>query len=151
MHTASLDEFRAHFVDEFPKSETRAALFSTFCDHRGLLLATGTVEFCWVDGSYVERKLNPGDIDLVVGIRASDAESLGVEQRILLQGLLSPSQAKHTYGCHAFPVPLFPEGHPGHKHTQNQLAYWRRQFGHTRAGNTKGIIVLTEQNWGGVR
>ena len=61
------------FVDEFQESQTRNAIFEGFQKFLTNFSNFTNISFdIWIDGSFVTKKLNPNDIDVVLIIDASD-------------------------------------------------------------------------------
>ena len=98
-----------------------------------LLTADGIRGNLWVDGSFVTRKLEPDDVDVVLEI--SELPEITPEQgnRLKWFGSLQPAdvaQKRANYCCDCYVTLSI-----GHD-------YWLRQFGRDRSANPKGIIVL---------
>ncbi|GAB2562400.1 DUF6932 family protein [Spirosoma areae] len=70
--TSDFDTVRRVFVEEFPTSTTRQPIFERYqeCNARlRQLLPDGFKQ--WVDGSFVSRKIDPNDIDVLTFIDAA--------------------------------------------------------------------------------
>src|ERR1051326_1030554 len=65
VHCTDEETFRHRLVDDFPNSQTRRAIFEGFFLLRQDALSQKIVATQWIDGSFVESKLAPSDIDLV--------------------------------------------------------------------------------------
>ena len=63
---AALSDIKQHFVDEFPNSKTRVRLFSNLEKYVNQLQDEVFPWFeVWVDGSFVTKKEDPKDVDVV--------------------------------------------------------------------------------------
>ena len=63
----NLDTMRRVFVDEFPNSVSRRPIFERYEELNARLMQLIPGGFTqWVDGSFVSRKVNPNDIDVLV-------------------------------------------------------------------------------------
>jgi hypothetical protein len=64
---STTDELRQEFVLTMPDSESRLRLFETYLEHLNDFKRQITPDFFHlVNGSFVTKKLNPNDLDLVV-------------------------------------------------------------------------------------
>ena len=62
----SFETFVEHFVDEFEDSTTRKLIFEQYQRYLLDIRTMITDDFVqWIDGSFVSRKTNPNDIDVV--------------------------------------------------------------------------------------
>lgn len=76
--------FEAVFVNSFPTSLTRRGIFEAYMDYLSQLTdAFGTGFYQWLGGSYITRKPNPEDLDVVTFLDYQRYESqprtLGVQ------------------------------------------------------------------------
>ena len=99
----------------------------------GLLTVDGIRGNLWVDGSFITKKLEPDDVDVVLEL--SESTEITPEQRHRLKwfGSRQPAdvtQKRADYWCDCY-VTLLSKHH-----------YWLRQFGRDRSANPKGVIVL---------
>jgi hypothetical protein len=137
------------FVDRFPESMTRRGICDGFVRLRSELLGMGISATQWADGSFVETKLNPSDVDVVsfcdydfLNAHVADLGSRAVQ---LLAG---GNATKASHQTHTFLVPSCSPGHPFFVVFEQHRVYWRNWFGTTRAslgesGHSKGFIQLT--------
>jgi hypothetical protein len=65
VHLCEEATFRTHFVERFPKSQTRGLICDGFFRLRAEAVGRGVLATQWVDGSFVEGKPDPGDVDVV--------------------------------------------------------------------------------------
>jgi hypothetical protein len=65
VHATDEAHFRAALVERFPGSITRQSICDGYFQFRRDLAAMGILATQWLDGSFVEGKQDPNDIDLV--------------------------------------------------------------------------------------
>jgi hypothetical protein len=134
----SLDAFEAHFVIAFPESTTRKPIFDAYrqclTQLQGLIGGGFTQ---WVDGSFVTRKLNPRDLDLVTFLEIDRYERAQVPLDELRWGRIKKNSL--TDGYFLF---VRPEGHPYRSTYESDRADWFRHFKWGRNHRPKGWIEL---------
>src|SRR5690242_7160692 len=86
-HAVTFEEIREVFVDGFPGSATRAPLFESFSLVRAAIMRVVPIREQWIDGSFVTRKQDPVDIDLVTVFDGEQLDALDGPDRTLLKGL----------------------------------------------------------------
>ena len=125
---SSIDEFEKEFVNSI-QSTKRRELFNKYVSY-----SAGLKELCkggeftqWIDGSYVTKKPEPNDIDLVTFIDFSIVESLGNS----LNDYKYPA-SRSLFGVDAYIVKIYPYGHKYHLLYQSDTAYWMNHFNQTR-------------------
>jgi hypothetical protein len=140
---SSIVELEKLFVTAIP-SIKRRELFTKYISY-----STGLKELCndatliqWVDGSFVTKKQEPGDIDLVTFIDFSIIETLNVN----LTNFNYPA-SQNIFGVDAYIVRFYPEGHKFHPLYLSDRAYWMAHFTKTRRnriGNNfpKGFLEI---------
>lgn len=134
LYPHSLDELRALTVDAFPESVRRRALFNTFTIYFELLQSCGLRGVIWVDGSFMCKKPEPQDIDLVVVYDSACVDALSESALEVLNGLLDTHHVKTRFGLHVFSVA---------SEDDEALEYWSNQFGTQRDEVTpKGLAEL---------
>jgi len=114
LHEATADEVRATFVDGFPASQTRPAIWHAHEDHptawKPLLGARAREQ--WLNGSFVTGKTDPGDLDFATFVPLDEVNALASEQRNALDRLFSGAIRKWGGWLHAFMIPVAREGTP---------------------------------------
>ena len=134
----TIEEFKYKFVDEFPKSNTRGNIFIGYTKYCQILVDLNAAKIQWVDGSYITKKLDPGDIDFATHINPME---LSEEDKQKLFHLLDVNYIKANYKCHPFPIWIYSKDEPRlYDNYQKKLNYWLKWFGHDRSKNPKGII-----------
>jgi len=81
----------------------------------------------WIDGSFVTKKLNPSDIDLITFIDYEVAK----REKGKLKSFIYPNSLE-LYGVDAYFIIVYPETHPLHYITQSDSSYWIDIFGKTK-------------------
>jgi hypothetical protein len=135
-------DIQENFVDCFSDSKTRAILFETlltYIDDLSILLQHQPFEML-IDGSFVTRKMNPNDIDLVIFIDISLLKK--IETRALNKFRCSPMQRKliDYEKIDAYIVEKYPEGHRKYAVFISEYTSWLFFFTKDRKGNKKGIL-----------
>jgi hypothetical protein len=138
-----VDDVESTFVAPFPESLTRAAIFEYWTYHRAALVELITVEKQWLDGSFVTDKADPGDVDLATFYDAATYEALPTHRRLMLDVLLAGAYTKEMWGCDAYSVAIYPEGHQYRNLYEAARDYWTNWFGHDRDGVAKGYLEVS--------
>ena len=94
----------------------------------------------WVDGSFLTKKRDPNDADIVVCAPADLYERGNMQQRETLDWI--KANQKNTHHCDSYVFYVFPEGDDRAVYNDYHYAYWIRQFGFSRGQELKGIAVL---------
>jgi hypothetical protein len=106
-------EFRAHFVEAFGDSQTRQAICDGFFQLWEKVAQYGIAATQWVDGSFVEGKPNPGDVDVVSFCEYDFLNNLDSQrQQFVIECLKGSEATKAEYWTPTFLVPSCPVGHP---------------------------------------
>jgi hypothetical protein len=143
IHDCTLAEIKQVFA---PRGSTahRRDIYDALLSCFGELQLADFVEHALVDGSFVTRKLDPRDVDVVFGLRAGALGRLSTAMQtsgwpLMFVALLNGRTTPIVGGCHlvhGFPVPI------GSLPYQLLLA----QFQHERDGVTiKGILRVRVQ------
>ncbi len=125
---SSIEEFETVFVNSI-QSVKRKELFNNYISYSTALkqLCNGVDFKQWIDGSYVTKKMEPNDIDLVTFLDFSIVESLGDS----LSDYKYPA-SQNLFGVDAYIVKIYPQGHKYHLLYQSDIAYWINQFNQTQ-------------------
>ncbi len=142
-HAVELADIEALFVDAFPGSLTRRAVFEGYARYLGDVQELGVGIRQWIDGSFVEMKTNPRDIDIVTYFDAEATDALSRRSAEAARRLFtSHGEIRERYRCDAYAVPVYERGEDRHAFTQASEAYWSDLFGHTRDDTPKGFLEL---------
>jgi hypothetical protein len=131
------------FVKPFPDSITRNTISIGFSNFRRTIQSFLTSEM-WIDGSFVEFKQNPNDVDVVVFVAAHDLNSLPNLLRDEFKAIFQNNKhiTKNTYLTDAYYSIIYPKSHPYFSLTERQQKYWKKWFGTTRTLQSKGFVKL---------
>jgi hypothetical protein len=133
VHSADESTFRARFVKDFADSQVRSTICDGFFLLRREAQSQGLIATQWVDGSFVESKLDPGDIDLVSFIDYDMLNAIMPAVQTFVEQTMNGGEAtKAKYQTHTFLVPSCVPSHPFFPVFDQLRAYWREWFGQTR-------------------
>jgi hypothetical protein len=128
-----VSDLKFHFVDEI-QSVTRKLNYEKYVKYsHDLRMVVGEGLKQWINGSFVTKKTNPKDIDLVTFLDHEMIKKLGAKL-----DPFRPINSWNAYGVDAYICEVYPVGHPSYKYTDSDIAYWNHQFGHSRP-NRKGV------------
>lgn len=130
----SLQSFQSVFVDSFEEESTRHKIFTDYLRYLDDFQREITTDFVqWINGSFVTRKSNPGDLDLVTIID----HKVFQEKEQLIEDCYRLLGAKQSYGIDAYTVRRYPQDHPKHTIFRNELVYWNHWFSHSKKNRAK--------------
>lgn len=140
---SDLSELRDEFVVNIP-SIRRSDIFTKFLKYNeDLKNVCGLTELKqWIDGSFVTKKVNPGDIDLVTFIDSEKLQEIGS----IIDRFKFPN-SESNYGVDAYIVEVYREDDREYSKTLSDTAYWHDRFTKTRrnrSGNRlkKGFLQI---------
>lgn len=134
--------FRFRFVEAFPQSETRASIYAGFEQLRHDAEELGLAGTQWVDGSFVESKLNPNDIDVVTFCDYDHLNELDEPGQQFARNCLNGRETTlEKYRSHTFLVISCSCSHPDFTVFERFRAYWRQWFGGTRDAPTDSSTI----------
>jgi hypothetical protein len=130
---------------EFCSTPARVSIFEQFELFLNQLkqLLPSTLEI-WVDGSFITKKTNPADIDIVVMIDFQDF----MKNKEALRKLFNDFGESPKKLVDAYPVITYPENHPNFTAYRSDYLYWIDLFGRTRPNRadkqfSKGLLKIT--------
>ena len=129
------------FVEEFPTSTTRRGHFDRFHAYNARLREYLTDGFTqWIDGSFVSRKLNPNDIDLLTFVDHSIYGQVEPALRRLKQEFAVRAGGQ----VDAYTIQVYPEGHRYYSRYHLDYLEWQFIWSQTdaRPHRKKGFIKL---------
>ena len=130
------ETFEQLFVNGFPQSKTRKQLFENYQQWVKEMRKILNINFTqWIDGSFVTRKVDPNDIDVVVFV---DYEVFK-EKRLLF---VDRERLKQQSGIDLYFVNIYPLDHSYHFRTLFDEEEWLSIFGFDRKNQPKGFIKL---------
>lgn len=119
---------KKHFVDAFPNSKTRSWIFDNYLSYVYRFQDEIFPIFeQWINGSFVTKKENPKDIDLVTFLDFEVYEKRG--NKTLDKFWAFSLEDK---GIDAYLVKEYPNHHPSNKKYLNQKEIWKRRYGTSR-------------------
>jgi len=140
----SWDDFKQVFVESFEDTSTRHKTFEKFEAY----IAEFQTEICksftlWVNGSFVSRKINPNDIDVVFLLDYKIQEQF----EGLIRSKFTAIKTWKTTQVDAYILKLFPEDHQMFKATTFDKYYWVDKFSNSKMNKegksfSKGFIQI---------
>ncbi len=140
---SNLNEFEDEFVSKIASTK-RKTLFDLYLKYSSDLknICDADILQQWINGSYVSKKVNPGDIDLVTFLDYRLVNILGDK----LKDFTFP-QSEGIYGVDAYIVIMYPQNHKEYSKYVSDRLYWMDRFTKTRRirGNkhAKGFLELS--------
>ena len=140
---SDLSELETEFVSNII-SDKRISLFANYLQYSKELKSylDGAALLQWIDGSFVTKKKDPGDIDLVTFIDVEWANNLGTD----IDKFKYPSSSD-LYGVDAYLVKIYNREHKKYPLYKGDRTYWMDKFDKTyrnRLGqkSPKGFIEI---------
>lgn len=143
-HPVTTSAFKAHFVEAFPNSASRAPLYQRWLRHRLAVLSYVPIISQWINGSFVTDKEDPKDIDLVTLMRAADYDALLPVQQSMLTSLMSGKATKAVWGMDSYAVLTVPPMHASAAAAQQIANGWHYEWSRVRGrpGAQKGYLEV---------
>jgi hypothetical protein len=131
---SSVTEMKKYLVDQMRTSDTRIENYVRYRKYATALkrLLPDVELKQWINGSFVTRKTNPKDIDLITFIDHSQVKRLGTKLDDF-----RPERSWDVFEVDAYILEVYPEKSQYYNFTQSDVAYWLDQFGHARV-NRRG-------------
>ena len=129
------------FVEDFTNSITRRNLFERYSEYNARLLALLTGGFTqWIDGSFISRKSDPDDIDVLTFV---DADLYNQHEQAIDE-LKQEYRNQRPVLVDAYFVRVYPEGHRRYFDYQSNRVEWLYDWTRTvgRRPKHKGLIEL---------
>lgn len=128
------EEFKTFFVDPFDENSERHEIFKNYEKYTYDFSKKITPNFTqWINGSFVSKKKNPNDIDLVNLVDYK----LTVEKEEIIRSAFLNSSVLKNYGIDAYLVAIYPENHKLHSWTVSDLLYWNHWFSKSKMNKAK--------------
>ena len=148
IHQATVDEVERELVHAFPASSRRPEIFGQWLELRSAVGAVVKFEKQWLNGSFVSRKIEPNDLDLVTFFRGDDVEALDQPGQEALWRLASGPNNEVYPLLDSWPVVCYSPDHGAHTISQgNRDAFENVFFSRDdRLGPTfaKGFVEVVE-------
>lgn len=135
-HDHDLAALRVLCVDNFPGSVRRPHLMQRLEEVISLLNSKGIEGRIWIDGSFVTKKHEPDDVDVLLEVDEAYVNQLEGE-RLQLFKWFQATSLYHQYRCDNYVLVTGPDAE--HEY---MWAYWLRQFGFSRSEVMKGLAVI---------
>jgi len=130
VHPCDETTFKDRFVTSFPQSTTRKGICDGFLRFRMDLVARGFCAIQWVDGSFVEEKQDPNDVDVVTFVDYDWLNCAPPDAQWFARDVLAGVHStKAKYFTHAFVVLACPSGHRYFSVFETSRQYWRKWLG----------------------
>lgn len=146
-HPHTVAEITTLCVDAFTASTTRKDIMRGLVELIDKLTAAGIVGEVWVDGSFLTKKVDPEDVDIILCLDASFHEACTIEQLSVIDWVAG--DLHDCLRCHSFVFTRWAEGHPNFWFGECMYANWMKQRGFSRADALKGIAVVQLTGSGG--
>jgi hypothetical protein len=140
----TMSELKAKFVDEFTRSDRRPMLWNNFIWLTNELQTRNLRCKLWLDGSFVTKKIDPTDIDIIVECDVGHLPSLNLDQRSFLKRLTDHEFKNAPRFLHTFFIPAAPLGHMEWAKCQEIKNNWINDFGYSFEKRVPKGIATTE-------
>lgn len=142
-HTKAEQELRVMLVDSFPLSKRRGPLWENFLWLVDQLKSCGIKCRIWLDGSYLTKKIEPDDIDLIVEVTIDNIERCNPIQKELLVKISNNRYRDEPVKLHTFVIYSAPFGHMAYPEAEKIRARWVNDFGYSLIKREpKGIVLM---------
>lgn len=134
-----LPTFERVFVQEFPESANRRALFDRYLEYNARLSEFLPGYTQWIGGSFVSRKVNPNDIDLLTFL---DNELFERHEQPIAE--LKQWRLRRPKLIDGFFIRIYPNSHRLHSHSESDRVQWLFDWSRTNMHprRNKGLIQL---------
>jgi hypothetical protein len=140
-HPMDVAAVRRLCVLRFPDSITRPGIMDGLEQVIARLNQSGLHLEVWIDGSFATQKLNPEDSDVAVKFSGEEFDAATNTQKLVLQWA-GGDGPRNDHRCDCYPFPEYAVGHPLYENGQWRRAYWMTKFGHDRAEQPKGLVIV---------
>lgn len=134
-------------VDAYPASQSRAEIMSGLESIHGRLVGLSITGEMWVDGSFLTKKEEPDDVDVVVIAPSVFFDHGSTRQIAYLDWLSEPSTTedrKALFSCHTYAFAQYSAPHVNEPLYLATRAGYADAFGHSVvAREPKGIAVVS--------
>lgn len=141
----TIDEFENFFITDFGGSKTRKLIYENYIDYVFEIQSKIDMQITqWIDGSFVTRKLNPNDIDIVTFIDYNIYES----KEDIIRTDFNKYFKRYAFPfVDAYTVKNYPKNHKREWVTKNDKIYWLNLFSKTKVNRAnkayqKGFIEI---------
>ena len=142
-HRATETQVRRSLVEAFPTSTTRSAIFDYWSHHRQALADVVALHGQWLAGSFTSAKPDPNDADIVTLIDGPAFDGLPRHRQLVVRALIAGHYTEEFWNCDAYPLLVYPPGHPGHTKYTLATSCFERYFATDRDGAARGLVEVT--------
>lgn len=139
-HPVSMERVRELCVTDFPYSRSRPEIMKGVEEVVRRLLAAKVPGELWIDGSFLTKKDEPDDADLLWCGEAEPYNNGTPEQKAVMRWF-DEDDLRTPYRCDSRLSLIHPVGHIFHQDDLSVREYWRKRFGEGR-GVRKGLAVV---------
>jgi hypothetical protein len=140
-HPMQLDEVAKVCVDAFPLLTSRKRIMDGLREFVRRLMDGNVIGELWLDGSFVTKKIDPKDVDIVLRIDGDRYNNGSPEVRAAVDWVIA--NQKTALLCDSYPLFEYPSSHALHDEGRWWYSYWHAKWGFSREEDPKGIIVVT--------
>lgn len=140
-----VEEIRTLCVIGFPVSKVRSEIMAGFQAIYERAASVGLEGEIWLDGSFLTRKIDPGDVDFIILTEAHFRDSGTPEQQEFIEWLIAnENDPKLSFLCHTDVVLLYPPDSPWVGLNESSKKHWEENvYGFSVASREpKGIAVV---------
>ena len=142
-HPMTIGQMRATLVSSFQSSKTRPMIMDGFERLVNRLNEDKIEGQFWIDGSFLTKKTEPEDADVLLLIDGDFYEKASTAQKVLIDWFgWRKADVKKDYYCHAFVHFVHKPHHREYSDSVWYNAYWLRQFGFGHNDGAKGIATF---------
>jgi hypothetical protein len=144
LHTRSEADLHQLLVADFPSSKRRPTLWSNLLWLREELSNRSLVPCSlWLDGSYLTKKVEPDDIDLIVEMDASLMNQAAPDAKAFLSSLAKLAYHAEPMKLHTFLLPRVSVADLGYPRFEAARQQWLKDWGFSLLKREpKGIALL---------
>jgi hypothetical protein len=141
-HGMSTEDLRKLCVGGFKTSVSRPHIMDGFQKVVEKLRGVGIQGEVWVDGSFLTKKIEPFDADILVHVSVDFTDAANQTQKNALRWVNANLRA--DYRCDSYILVTYPAGHALHSDGEWSRAYWLRQYGFDQKTppGMKGIALI---------
>jgi hypothetical protein len=132
-------------VAAFGNSTTRGQIFQGLESLISQLMTLKISVDLWIDGSFVTKKPNPSDCDIVLHADGQMLDTLTPVQMRFIDMINNPASRvgfKLAHHCDCYVVPYFPIVDARYSFGESERLRWLSFFGGTRTSGQKGLALI---------
>jgi len=111
LHPMTLQEMRASLVDAFRGSKRRPLIMAGFEKVVQRFLEEKIEGQFWIDGSFLTKKLDPGNADILFLVKDQYFRTASTQQQVVIDWIARRDLRTEFY-CHSFLHYIQEPGHP---------------------------------------